>query len=119
MPAVVKVLAKKRAEKAAQKALKEAERAAAKVKHKAAKAEEAEKALIALKSRKAAATTLATGKSKSSTDLTWPELEKRMPKQIVREKDEDPPADPSDSEDEEEMASYPKFFKQLQDTLVV
>lgn len=53
------------------------------------------------------------------TDLTWPELEKRVPRQMVRGKDEHPPPDQSDSDDDEEMESYPKLFRQLLDTSVV
>lgn len=53
------------------------------------------------------------------TDLSWGQLEKRIPKRTVREKDEHPPSDPSDSEDEEEMAGYANLFQMLQDPLVV
>lgn len=42
-----------------------------------------------------------------------------VPKHVVHEKDEYPPPDPSDSEDEEEMEGYYNLFKQLQDTSVV
>lgn len=53
------------------------------------------------------------------SDLSWGELEKRIPKRTVHEKDKHRPPDPSDSEDDEEMASYLKLFKTLQDTSVV
>lgn len=125
------------------------------------KAEEAEKALLVLKARKAAATALATGKFKSTdlegkkdktksgfhggvcasvhgtvhprqagvlagamhqmdlSDLSCGELEKHIPKQVVREKNEVPPPDPSDSKVEEVMACCSKLLKPLQDTSVV
>lgn len=51
--------------------------------------------------------------------LSWPELEKIVPKHTIRKKDQHPPPDPSDSEDEEELAGHYDHFKKIQDTLIV